>query len=60
VGTGNGLKERLVLFPPVVAEIAQGRQLRLKVINPAASSTDWTLSWGYLPARQSTLTVATP
>lgn len=56
--TGQGYQERIVTFGQVEAEIDSTRQLRLKIINPAAASAaDWTLSWGFLPSRASQLVV---
>jgi hypothetical protein len=65
---GNGFKERTVQFGPVSYTIPQGNELRLKIVNrqeqppgTPVSSQSWRLSFGYNPARPSTLTIsATP
>jgi hypothetical protein len=65
---GNGFKERVVNFGSVTYTIPQGNELRLKIVNRAqqpigtpVSSQDWTLQYGFLPARESRLTIsATP
>lgn len=59
---GSGYQERIVQFGTLgPLTIPAGNQLRLKIVNQSpASSADWNLQWGYLPARQSRLVITSP
>lgn len=56
---GNGYKDRTVHFGSIgPVTIASGRQLRLKIVNRGDVSTkDFSISWGFNPARTSLLTI---
>ena len=61
---GNGYLLRTVSFPDVAATIPSGSQLRLKLVNRASdpslgtlSTVNFSIQWGYLPARQSKLVI---
>jgi hypothetical protein len=64
-GGGQGFKERVASFGHLDVVIAPGHQLRLKIVNrdrdddgAVVSTRSWVLQWGYLPARQSRLEIA--
>ncbi|MET0904091.1 MAG: hypothetical protein ABWZ52_12685 [Acidimicrobiales bacterium] len=64
VGGGNGFLDRTVQFDNVSATVPAGSQLRLKIVNRARDATlgvlstmDFTVQWGFLPARQSKLVI---
>ena len=63
VSGGNGFLDRTVFFPDVSTVVPAGHQLRLKIVNRASdgsgvlSQGDFTVAWGFLPARQSTLVI---
>ena len=60
---GNGFLPRTVFFPDVSATVPVGSQLRLKIVNrqldgvTVLSTKAFTVSWGFLPARESKLVI---
>lgn len=61
-GGGQGFKERRVCFGDLSVTVPAGEELRLKVVNRSqqpvgttVSSADWSLQWGFNPARPSRL-----
>jgi hypothetical protein len=61
---GEGFIERTVFFDNVSAIVPAGSQLRLKIVNRSAdevlgvvSTENFTVAWGFLPARQSKLVI---
>jgi len=61
---GEGFIERTVFFDNVSAVVPAGSQLRLKIVNRSVdevlgvvSTENFTVAWGFLPARQSKLVI---